>query len=165
MTIKCIVATDMNFGIGKDNKLLCSMPNDMKRFKELTTGKGNNTVLCGSKTYESMGNLNNRTVVVVSRTKQYKDVHSTKDIHDFIRLWKEYSLVGDLWVVGGGEVYKQTLQYVDELYLTVIHHEFENVDSWFPKLDETWEVANVDKHYNDKKHPYDYTYWILKRIK
>lgn len=166
MTIKAIACIDEAFGLGYKNELLCKLPADLKRFRRLTTGKGNNTVLCGSKTYESMGNLPNRTMAVASRTKQYKDVHATKDAHDFIRLWKEYSRDGDLFVIGGGELYKETLQYVDELYITVIHHEFKNVDSWFPELnDDEWEVIYEEYNQKDDKNPYDYTYRTLKRIK
>lgn len=165
MTIKAIACIDEAFGLGYKNELLCKLPADMRRFRQLTTGDGNNTVLCGSKTYESMGNLKNRTMVVASRTNQYKDVHATKDVHDFIRLWKEYAGDGDLFICGGGNLYKATLQYVDELYITVIHHEFK-ADTYFPRLSSNeWEVTDVEKHYKDDKNPYNYTYWTYKRIK
>lgn len=164
--IKMITCHDINFGIGYKNELLCKLPADMKRFKELTIGNGNNTVLCGSKTYESMGKLDNRTMVVASRSKQYKDVHVTKDIHDFIRLWKEYALASDLFICGGEEIFRQTLQYVDELYITVIHNEFKNVDSYFPLINgNEWEVIDIEKHYKDNDNPYNYTYWTLKKVK
>lgn len=165
MAIKMIVAIDLSGGIGYKNELLTKLPADMKRFKELTTGNGKNTILCGSKTYESMGNLPNRTMVVASRTKQYKDVHATKDIHDFIRLWKEFSMDGDLWIVGGGELYSKTLQYVDEIYLTMIHHEFE-ADTYFPRLSSNdWEVIDEEENEKDDENPYDYTYTTYKKLK
>lgn len=162
MSVKAIVAIDLNYAIGNNNELLCKLPADLKRFRQLTTGNGNNTVLCGSKTYESMGNLKNRTMVVASRTKRYRDVHATKDVHDFIRLWKEYARDADLWIAGGAELYKETLRYVDELYLTIIHHKFE-ADTYFPELNDEWEVVYEEEKQKDDRNPYNYTYQILKR--
>lgn len=164
MTIKAIVCMDLNNAIGYKNELLCKLPNDMKRFKQLTLGTGNNSVLCGSKTYESMGNLPNRYMIVATKSKTYEGVHTTKNVEDFTRLWKTYSPDKDLWILGGEEIYKQTLDYVDELHITVVTSEFTNVDTYFPAIDEgVWEVVDVEKHYKDELHSHNYAYWTLKR--
>lgn len=146
--IKMIAATDLNMGIGYENELLMVIPEDMKRFKTLTTGSGNNTVLCGNNTFKSMGKLPNRQMVVATNDKTLtsKDVHYTTDIHNFISNWNTYATDDeDLWIVGGSQVYKETLQYIDELYLTVIAKRFDKVDAYFSI--ESGELSNFTIDY------------------
>lgn len=164
MTIKAIVCMDMNNGIGYKNELLCKLPNDMERFKRLTTGEGDNTILCGYNTYMSMGKLPNRDIIVASKSKKIDGIHTTKDVHEFIRQWEEYSLNKDLWIIGGEEIYKECLPLVDKLYVTVVHNEFEKVDTYFPILnDDEWELLDIEKNYKDYSHNYHYDFWTLKR--
>ncbi|MFF3146813.1 dihydrofolate reductase [Streptomyces sp. NPDC057927] len=162
MAIKLICAIDRQGGIGFKNELLVKLPNDLKRFKELTT-KGK-FVLCGAKTFESIGHLPNREMIVASRSNTYKQVHNTNDLQGVLRGWWSYGLGETLWVCGGSEIYKQSLPFADEIYLTVIHNEFENVDAYFPKLDlNKWEVTELIHNEKDAKHPYKYDYITYKR--
>ena len=138
-----IVAVDENWAIGKDNKLLVSIPSDMKFFRETTTGK---VVVMGRKTLESFPNglpLKNRTNIVLTRNRDYqvKDaivVHSAPEL--LVKLDKYSS--EDVYVIGGDSVYQELLPYCDVAHVTKINHVYA-ADSWFPNLDETgeWEIT------------------------
>lgn len=138
-----IVAVDKNWGIGKDNKLLVSIPSDMKFFRQETTGK---VVVMGRKTLESFPNglpLKNRTNVVLTSDKNYqaKDAVIVHDMEQLLEALKEYEQE-DIYVIGGGSVYKQLLEYCDVAHVTKIDFGFE-ADTYFPNLDEdeAWEVT------------------------
>lgn len=138
-----IVAVDKNWGIGKDNKLLVSIPSDMKFFRQETTGK---VVVMGRKTLESFPNglpLKNRTNVVLTSDKNYqaKDAVIVHDMEQLLEALKEYEQE-DIYVIGGGSVYKQMLEYCDVAHVTKIDFGFE-ADTYFPNLDEdeAWEVT------------------------
>ena len=138
-----IVAVDENWAIGKDNKLLVSIPSDMKFFRETTTGK---VVVMGRKTLESFPNglpLKNRTNIVLTRNRDYqvKDaivVHSVPEL--LVKLDKYSSEY--VYVIGGDSVYQELLPYCDVAHVTKINHVYA-ADSWFPNLDETgeWEIT------------------------
>lgn len=138
-----IVAVDKNWGIGKDNKLLVSIPADMKFFREETMNK---VVVMGRKTLESFPNglpLKGRTNIVLTRDRNYqvKDavlVHSVEELMDELRKYD----TGEVYVIGGDSVYKLLLPYCDIAHVTKIDYEYE-ADSFFPNLDEMpeWEVT------------------------
>ena len=138
-----IVAVDENWAIGKDNKLLVSIPSDMKFFRETTTGK---VVVMGRKTLESFPNglpLKNRTNIVLTRNRAYQVtdaivVHSVPEL--LVKLDKYSS--EDVYVIGGDSVYQELLPYCDVAHVTKINHVYA-ADSWFPNLDETgeWEIT------------------------
>ncbi len=131
-----IVAVDENWAIGKDNKLLVSIPSDMKFFRETTTGK---VVVMGRKTLESFPNglpLKNRTNIILTRNRDYKVkdaivVHSVPEL--LIKLEKYNS--EDIYVIGGDSVYRELLPYCDVAHVTKINHIYA-ADAWFPNLDE-----------------------------
>ncbi|MDE6906826.1 MAG: dihydrofolate reductase [Lachnospiraceae bacterium] len=131
-----IVAVDENWAIGKDNKLLVSIPSDMKFFRETTTGK---VVVMGRKTLESFPNglpLKNRTNIILTRNRDYKVkdaivVHSVPEL--LIKLEKYNS--EDIYVIGGDSVYRELLPYCDVAHVTKINHVYA-ADAWFPNLDE-----------------------------
>lgn len=131
-----IVAVDENWAIGKDNKLLVSIPSDMKFFRETTTGK---VVVMGRKTLESFPNglpLKNRTNIILTRNRDYKVkdaivVHSVPEL--LIKLGKYNS--EDVYVIGGDSVYRELLSYCDVAHVTKINHVYA-ADAWFPNLDE-----------------------------
>lgn len=135
MAIKLVVAVDNNFGIGYENTLLYRVKEDLKRFKELTTG---HFVVMGRKTFESLPSaLPSRTNVVVTRNKKYAVNDPCVIIeHDIERLVSLYQGTGqqdkDIWVIGGSEIYEQFLPYADEIHLTLIHKDAEHVDTYFP---------------------------------
>ncbi len=138
-----IVAVDRNWGIGKDNKLLVSIPADMKFFRTTTTGK---VVILGRKTLETFPNglpLKNRVNIVLTRDKNYKVkdaivLHSVEEVLEEI---KKYD-AEDLYVIGGDSIYKQFLPYCDKAHVTKIDFAYE-ADAFFPNLDEMpeWKVT------------------------
>ena len=138
-----IVAVDQNWGIGKDNKLLVSIPADMKYFRETTT---ENVVVMGRKTLESFPNglpLKKRTNIVLTRNENYqaKDaviVHSEKELLEELKKYPSENV----YVIGGASVYEQLLPYCDVAHVTKIDYAYE-ADTHFPNLDEMpqWRVA------------------------
>lgn len=138
-----IVAADRNWAIGKDNKLLVSIPADMKFFRETTTG---NVVVMGRKTLESFPNglpLKNRTNIVLTGNPQYrvKDaviVHSSEELFAELEKYEQEKI----YVIGGESVYRMLLPCCDTVHVTKIDHAYE-ADTYFPNLDEMeeWEIT------------------------
>lgn len=134
--MRIIVAADKNWAIGKDNKLLVSIPADMKFFRNETTGK---VVVMGRKTLESFPNglpLKNRTNIVLTRDTGYKAkgailVHSIEELQKELEKYED----DDIYVIGGDSVYRQLLPFCKEAYVTKIDFAYE-ADSYFPNLDE-----------------------------
>ena len=130
-----IVAVDKNWAIGYQNKLLNSIPEDMKFFRETTTGK---VVVMGRKTLESFPNgrpLKNRTNVVITRQEGYEvpgavAVHSVDEALDYLKNFKSE----DIYVIGGASIYEQMLPYCDVAHVTVMDYAYQ-ADTWFPDLD------------------------------
>ena len=140
-----IVAADKNWGIGKDNKLLVSIPSDMKFFRQETMGK---VVVMGRKTLESFPNglpLKNRTNVVLTSDKNYqvKDAVIVHSIDEVLEELKKYD-DDEIYVIGGGKVYEELLPYCDVAHVTKIDFAF-GADTHFPNLDEDpeWEMTKI----------------------
>ena len=135
-----IVAVDEKWGIGKDNDLLISIPEDMKFFR--TTTK-NSIIIMGRKTLESFPNgkpLKNRENVVLTKSNIKEDVTIFNSIEDVLNHVKNKE---NVFVIGGGRIYKQLLPYCEKAYVTKIKKDF-NADVFFPNLDEKddWELIN-----------------------
>ena len=140
-----IVAVDENWAIGCGNKLLVSIPQDMKFFRETTMGK---VVVMGRKTLESFPGgqpLKKRTNIVITRDKDYevKDaivVHSVEEALEELKKYDEE----EIYVIGGESIYRQMLPYCKLAHVTKIRHAYE-ADTFFPNLDEMdeWEVTGV----------------------
>ena len=138
-----IVAADSNWGIGKNNQLLVSIPADMKMFRQETTGK---VVVMGRKTLESFPNglpLKNRTNIVLTGNKNYKVngaiiVHTVEELLEEIKKYPS----DEVYCIGGDSVYKQLLPYCDTAHVTKIDFAYE-ADSHFPNLDEMpeWKIT------------------------
>ncbi len=138
-----IVAADSNWGIGKNNQLLVSIPADMKMFRQETTGK---VVVMGRKTLESFPNglpLKNRTNIVLTGNKNYKAngaiiVHTIEELLEEIKKYPS----DEVYCIGGDSVYKQLLPYCDTAHVTKIDFAYE-ADSHFPNLDEMpeWKIT------------------------
>ena len=129
--INIIAAVAENRAIGYKNKLLYWLPNDLKRFKALTTG---HTILMGRKTFESLpkGALPNRRNIVISRTVTELpgcDVYATLD--------SALASCNDeeVYIIGGASIYEQAMELADRLCLTIIHHTPEKADAYFPTMD------------------------------
>ncbi len=145
--MKAILSADKNWGIGYQNKLLVSIPSDMKFFRETTTGK---VVIMGRKTLESFPNglpLKNRVNIVLTANKDY----SVKDaviVHTEEELLKEVEKYNpdDLYVVGGESIYRMLLPYCDTVLVTKIDRAFQ-ADRFFPNLDESpeWEMTEASE--------------------
>lgn len=155
-----VVAVDENWAIGNKNKLLVSIPNDMKMFRELTTG---NVVVLGRKTLETFPNgqpLKNRTNIILSRNKGY-EVNGATVVHSVEELLEELKKYDseEIYVIGGDSIYKQMLPYCDTAHVTKIDHAYE-ADSYFPNLDTdpAWEVT-AD---SEEQVYFDLTYHFVK---
>lgn len=138
-----IVAVDENWGIGRNNKLLVSIPSDMKFFRSETSGK---VVVMGRKTLESFPNglpLKNRTNIVLTQDPDYrvKDAIIVHGIEELLEELKKYP-EDEIYVIGGGKVYRELLPYCDVAHVTKINFAFE-ADTYFPNLDqmEEWEIT------------------------
>lgn len=144
-----IVAVDNNWAIGRDNKLLVRIPEDLRYFSEVTT---NHVVVVGRKTLETFPGgtpLKNRTNIVLTTNERYQ-VRDALAVHSMEALWKELEKYPseEIYVVGGASIYRQLLDYCDVAYVTKINHAYE-ADAWFPNLDEMPEwvvVADSEEH-------------------
>lgn len=144
--INIIVAVDKNWAIGKNNRLMWSIPADMKFFRETTTG---NIVIMGRKTLESFPQgqpLKKRTNIVITRNKNYKVkdailVHSTEEALEEAKKHE-----GEIYVIGGESVYRAMLPYCDRAYVTKIDHTYD-ADTYFPNLDEDkdWQMTKISE--------------------
>lgn len=154
MTINIIAAVAQNRAIGKDNRLLYWLPNDLKRFKGLTTG---HTIIMGRKTFESLpkGALPNRRNIVLSRTAQeLPGCECFPSLYDALSHCSEDEQV---FIIGGASIYEQTLPIADRLYLTEIEDTPEEADAFFPPYDD-WEIEKEEKHTTDERHHYNYSF-------
>ena len=138
-----IVAVDKNWGIGKGNKLLVSIPSDMKFFRETTSGK---VVVMGRKTLESFPNglpLKNRTNIVLTKRPDYlvKDAIVLHTVEEVLKELKKYES-DDIYIIGGESIYRQFLPYCNTAHVTKINHAYE-ADVYFPDLDamDEWEIT------------------------
>lgn len=152
--ITLIAACSENLVIGNDNRLIWHIPGDLKRFKSLTTGY---PVLMGSKTYESIGKpLPNRTNIIITRNKHYENCEVYNNIEDALDKYKNENL----FVIGGGEIYKQLIDKGDKIELTLIDKHY-NGDTYFPEIDMSkWVESKRETHTTD-----DFTYHYITYIR
>ena len=138
-----IVAVDSNWAIGNKNQLLISIPNDMKHFREETTGK---VVVLGRKTLATFPQglpLKKRTNIILSKDKDFKvkDAVVVNSVDELLEELKNYPSE-DVYIIGGESIYRQMLPYCDVAHVTKIDHAYE-ADTFFPNLDkdEDWEIT------------------------
>ncbi len=163
--MKFIAAVDENWGIGLENNLLISIPDDMKFFRETTK---NSVVIMGRKTLESFpgGNpLKNRVNIVLTSNKNYKknDAIIANSIDDVLKYISKYT-DKDIYVIGGGKIYKTFLQYCDKGYITKIYHSFD-ADTFFPNLDISHEWEITDESDINEYEGVSYAFITYKRTK
>jgi dihydrofolate reductase len=155
--ITIIAAVSENNIIGKDNDLIWHLPKDFKRFKELTS---NHYIIMGRKTFESFPKpLPNRTHVIITRDKSYGDnlpenCYAFENVDSALEFSKTQE---NIYIIGGGEIYKQTMELSDKIELTRVHTEVEG-DTLFPEIDDKWKLVEEVKVEKDDKHLYDFTY-------
>lgn len=161
MNISIVVAAAENGVIGKDNQLLWKLSSDLKRFKQITS---NHFILLGRKTFESIGKpLPNRTSLIISRNFKcdFENCFVFPTINDAI-VFAAKQNQSEIFVIGGGEIYKQILPLANKIYLTLVHTEIEG-DTYFEYDDSSWKVAHTEFVAKDEKNEFDSTYIILKR--
>ncbi len=160
--ITIIAAIGKNNALGKDNQLLWRLSKDLKHFKSLTE---NHPVVMGRKTYESIGKpLPNRTNIVVSRKENWfqENILIVSKLKEAIKFAKKID--EDIFIIGGGEIYKQTMELADRLEITLVEEDFE-ADTFFPKIDpEIWEKTNEEFHQKDEKNDHDFYFQTYEKI-
>lgn len=157
-----IAAVAENYALGKNNDLLWHLPLDFKRFKEITSG---HYIIMGRKTFDSFPKpLPNRTHVIISRQTdlKYEGCHVVQDLEKAIGICPKSE---DLYIIGGGEIYAQSINLADQLDITRVHHSFD-ADVYFPEIDpEVWELISETFNAKDEKHLFDYTFQKYTRKK
>ena len=162
-TITIIVAASENDAIGKDNDLIWSLPNDLKRFKKLTSG---HCIIMGRKTFDSFpGLLPNRKHIVISKNPTTSFPEKVTVVNNFKDALKEAFHDDNPYVIGGGQIYKLAMDYSDKIELTRVHGEFK-ADTFFPKINENeWKLINEEFNDKDERHQFSYTYKTYLKVK
>lgn len=155
--LSIIAAISENNVIGKDNKLLWHLPEDLKRFKELTTG---HTIIMGRKTFESLGRvLPDRKHIILTRDMSYnidsdwvKVIHGLDELEEYINDEEEH------FVIGGALIYNQLISKAQKMYITKIHKTFEG-DAYFPKInEEEWKIIEKIPGKEDGENDFEYEF-------
>ncbi len=151
-----IVAVSDNGVIGKDNRLLWHLNGDMKRFKALTTG---HTIVMGRNTFLSIGKaLPNRRNVVLSTTMKTGDIENVEVFATIEEFQKSVAKDEEVYVIGGGKIYRAFLPLADKVCLTHVHTTVEG-DTTFPSLDPSeWKAIATEKMHADEKNDFDYDF-------
>lgn len=162
--LSIIVAIANNGAIGKDNKLIWHLPDDLKRFKEITNGK---TIIMGRKTFESLGRvLPNRKHIILTRNEEFKYDNERVQVITNIRELEEYiNSEEENFVIGGASIYKMLMTYTKKMYITKIYEEFEEADTFFPNINESeWNIKERKLGITNDKNPYKYEYITYVRV-
>jgi len=162
MILSQVVAAASNNAIGKNNQLLWTLPNDTKFFKNTTWGM---PVIMGRKTYESLGKpLAGRTNIIITR-QQYQAAEGVFVVHDIKEAMAAATETDakEAFIIGGGEIYRQTLPITQRIYLTRVHTTIEG-DTYFPEISETeWQLLSQLDFTADEKHAYAYSFQVWQR--
>ena len=158
--ISMLVAMDENRVIGKDGDLPWRLPNDLKFFKEVTTG---HSILMGRKTYDSIGRpLPNRRNLVITRNQGFSPegvevLHSLEEVKPLAAKEEEF------FVIGGETLFKQLFSITDRIYLTLIHEKFDG-DTYFPDFpEEEWKIVSSTEGKTDENNIYPHTFLVYER--
>lgn len=150
-----IAAASTNNALGKNNELLWHLPDDFKRFKQFTTG---HHIIMGRKTFESFPKpLPNRTHIVITRQPNYNPEGCivVNSIEKAIDICPKNE---DIFIIGGGEIYNQSLGLADKIELTRVNETFD-ADAFFPEINlNEWELTTEEFHSKDEKHSFDFNY-------
>lgn len=158
-----MAAVAANNALGKDNQLIWYLPADLKRFKRTTL---NHAVIMGRKTYESLKNpLPNRTNIIITRDRNYK-VEGWIVVNSLEEALKVAAKTDENpFILGGAEIYRQAMPFVDKLDITFVHHQFE-ADVFFPEIDKTiWKETSREDFKADEKNNYDYSFVTYNRTR
>ncbi len=161
--LSLIVAKAKNNIIGKDNQLIWHLPEDLKRFKQITTG---HTIIMGRKTFESLGRVlpNRHHVILCNDANMEIDDENVEILEDISMLDKYIKDEEEHFVIGGATMYRLLMPYCTKMYITEINKDFEG-DVSFPEIkQEEWKVTKREKGLKDEKNPFDYEYVTYERI-
>lgn len=161
MVISLIVAADEQNAIGINNSLLCHLPADLRFFKQTTSG---HHIIMGRKTYESIGRpLPNRVNIIISSNPelQLEGCITTTSLENALEI-AESAGEQEVFITGGGMIYKQALGLAHRIYLTRIHHSFHG-DTFFPTLRPEWVKVKSERHEADEKNDYAYSFEIYEQ--
>ena len=166
MKLSLVWAMAQNRVIGRNNSLPWYLPEDLKYFKRITLGK---PIIMGRKTYESIGKpLPGRTNIVVTRNPDFsvegvRTVSSLEAARDLCESIGEVDGSEEAMIIGGAEIYRQSLELADRLYLTEVHAEVDG-DTYFPEFDRAaWQEVAREDFKAEGPNPYDYSFLVLDR--
>ena len=160
--LSIIVAKAKNNTIGKDNKLLWNIPDDLKRFKELTI---NHNIIMGRKTFESIGRiLPNRKHIIFSQNPDFKiDNENIEIVHSMLQIQQYIEDENENFVIGGAMIYNLLMPYVTKMYVTEIDKDFEG-DTVFPRINtEVWQEVSREDGPKDEENDFKYEYVVYRR--
>ncbi|MDD3662431.1 MAG: dihydrofolate reductase [Candidatus Pacebacteria bacterium] len=165
--LSIISAIANNNEIGRRNELLWNLPIDMKHFKETTSG---HPVIMGQKTFESIGRpLPNRRNIILTKDSNFisegvEIVYSLEELNQLLE--KTTNENEEVFVIGGGQIYKLFIDKADRLYITHVNADFPDADTFFPEIErDKWKIIHEDKHEKDKKNIYDCNFVVYQKIK
>ena len=160
--LSIIVAKAKNNIIGKDNKLIWKLPEDLKRFKQLTSG---HNIIMGRKTFESLGRiLPNRKHIVFTQNPNFKiNDENVEIVHSMLEIKQYIDDENENFVIGGAMIYNLLMPHVTKMYVTQINKEFDG-DTFFPKIDDKiWKETSREKGIKNEENPFDYDYIVYER--
>lgn len=162
MIISLVAALGEDRAIGKNNSLIWRLKDDMKLFRRITTG---HTVIMGRKTYESIGRpLPNRRNIVIS--KQWRDREGIEIFSDLDEALQDCQNLeeSEVFIIGGGEIYKQALPLADKLYLSEVQGVFPEADTWFPEVElKEWDRREMEQFPQTEENSHAFTYSVYVR--
>jgi dihydrofolate reductase len=153
MTLTLIAAAAENNALGKDNQMIWHLPDDFKRFKQLTSG---HYIIMGRKTFESLpGILPNRTHIIITRQPDFK-AEGCIVVNSLDKALAACPQDDEVFIIGGGEIYKQSIDRADKIELTRVYGTTPEADAFFPEIDPAkWTLAEEVFHSKDNRHKYD----------
>jgi dihydrofolate reductase len=160
--INMIVAVDRNLGIGCNNKLLANIKPDMEYFKRVTA---NSVVVMGYSTYMSLPKrpLPNRVnIVLTTKNVEFEGAQVVSSIEALLEALESYKDEKEIYIIGGGSVYKQLMSYAERLYITHVFDSFD-ADTFFPEINEEWEVDSVTAGKENLFHKHPHVFAVYKR--
>ena len=162
VALAAIVVVDDDGAIGRNGDLLCHLPADLKHFKAITMG---HSIIMGRRTFDSFpkGALPGRQNIVITRNKHFSAPDVTV-VHSVDEAIKAATMPGEVFIIGGAQIYAATFERVTTLYLTRLHASFPEADAFFPPINpDEWDVIDEEPHDPDDRNPHPYTFITLRR--
>lgn len=161
-TLSAIVAIALNGAIGKNGDLLCHLSADLKHFKALTMG---HSIVMGRRTFDSLpkGALPGRQNIVITRNSAFSapGVTVARSVDDALQ---KAEMPGEVMIIGGAQIYRETLPLVSKIHLTRVEASFADADAFFPEINpEEWTTDEEERHEADERNPFPYTFLTLTR--